>query len=160
MVLSWKVKNETIIPVYRELKKLCFVLVDKSHGYCNDLNVLQRARKYFPKVSWIQLTRHPITNILLQIECSDRCPRSMMNVNFWVKGESNSDWRHQGVKSLKFHHRKSKDWLPVNIDKIILPDELEDDRVIIPDELEDDKVMLPDELEDDKYFPMNCKMLK
>ena len=46
------------------------------------------------------------------------------------------------------------------IDKIILPDELEDDKGILPDELEDDKVMLPDELEDDKYFPMNCKMIK
>ena len=35
------------------------------------------------------------------------------------------------------------------IDKIILPDELEDDKVMLPDELEDEKVILPDELEDD-----------
>ena len=65
-----------------------------------------------------------------------------------VKGESNSDWRRQGVKSLKFHYRRSKDWLPVDIDEILLPDELEDDKVLLPDELEDDKLLLPDELED------------
>ena len=114
---------------------MCFPrsLVEKSHGCCNDLNVL-RARKYFPKVYWIHLTRHPITNILSQIECSDGIPRSMMNVNFLVKGESNSDWRRQGVKSLKFlkfHYRKSKDWLPVDIDEILLPDELEDEEYIM-----------------------------
>ena len=38
------------------------------------------------------------------------------------------------------------------IDKIILPDELEDDKVILPDELEDDKVILPNELQDDKVM--------
>ena len=68
------------------------------------------------------------------------------------KVESNSDWRRQDVKTLKFHYRKSKEWLPVDIDKILLPDELEDDKVILPDELEDDTVLIPDELEDDKLI--------
>ena len=68
------------------------------------------------------------------------------------KGESNSDWRRQSVNSLTFYYRKGKDWLPVEINKIILPDELEDDKVILPDELEDDKVMLSDELEDDRNY--------
>ena len=152
LVLSWKLKNETIIPVYWGLHRMCLspVLVnDKNPGYFNHLNVMQRARKEVSYKCWIHLTRHPITNILPRIKCSDRIPRSMMNVYILGKGEANSDSRYQGIKSIKFHYRKSKYWLPVKIDKIILPDELEDD-----------KVMLPDELEDDKYFPINCKMIK
>lgn len=34
---------------------------------------------------------------------------------------------------LKLHYRRSKDWLPVEFDEIILPDELEDDIVLRPD---------------------------
>ena len=63
----------------------------------------------------------------------------MMNVKFLAKGESNSYWRRQGVKSLKFHYKKIKDWLLVDVVEIILPDELKDDKVIFPDELEDEE---------------------
>ena len=37
--------------------------------------------------------------------------------------------KHQGVKSLKFCYQKSEDWLPVDIDKLLLPEELEDKEV-------------------------------
>ena len=35
--------------------------------------------------------------------------------------------RRQGVKSLKFRYRKNEDWLPIDIDKLLLPDELVDE---------------------------------
>ena len=124
--VSQEVKNETTTSV-REIQIMCFPqsLVEESYKCCNDLNVLKRVRRYFPKAYWIHLTRHPITNILSQIECSDEIPRSMLNINVLVRGESNSDWRSQDTKSLKFHYRKSKDWLPVDIDDILLPEKHE-----------------------------------
>ena len=120
LVLSWKLKNETIIPVYWELQRMCLspVLVDdKNPGYFNDLNVIQRARKQVSYKCCIHLTRPPITNILPRIKCSDIIPRSMMNVYILDKGEANSDWRCQGVQSIKFHYIKGKYWLPVELIK-------------------------------------------
>ena len=73
------------------------------------------------------MTRHHITIILSQIECSDGIPRSMMHVNVLVRGESNSDWRLQAINSITFNYRKSKDWLPVDIDEILALDELKDE---------------------------------
>ena len=87
LVLSWKVKNETIIPVYWELQRMFFqpVLVEKNPRYVNDFNAIQRVWNVFSYECWIHLTRYPIFSIISRIKCSDGFPRIMINVNFWVK---------------------------------------------------------------------------